>query len=545
MNESRRSLFRRSRAFLRHWWTVFNDIVVAVRHILIGIPTRAELVVAELIVGFVLIACLLVAVNCWIAGILNCAYEYDEVARAHWVWLSHQGLRPYHDFFENHPPYQFLLLPVAGWLGDAGDQLTAYRVISGLSIPFLLAGLVANAIVSQGHGLRCHSLWGIAVVSSHPYMMRFLVEFRMDNWAYCIIVWSIYWWRRSVSAFSNNLVLGFCTSIAVFWLCPKLVLLPPILILAAQVTRNWHWGRMLRQSGAYLIGVLAALLLFLLFLWCWRLDPQRVFDLVVRYNWDANKFTSESGVLPAIRGVRPLFNWVVIAAGCLTVLTLWNWGKFDPFYVALISFLVLHAMLVRYPYKQFVAPWFLLSSLLFSHAAHLLYDTHHRIAVTGVVFVICSTAWGSISRCYETSVTWRRDETASVERRMLRELNRITLPSDRVVCAPPLHPVTRYDVFYVSCNSYDVQGRDTEFLLARQGAFGAMVKAEGYRSELNRCPPAIVILDGLYPTCQKKVLHQFVQEAHYETENLCGHRVAVRPDRAGQLGASAQSDFVD
>jgi hypothetical protein len=535
MSESRRSLVNRLHACLRHWWGVVTEIVAAVKNILTAKPSYFEVVAAELIIACVLAVVLLLAVRCWVFGALNCAYEYDEVTRAHWVWLTHQGLRPFHDFFENHPPYQYLLLPVAAAWDDPGQQLTVYRVINGLSIPFLLLGLAANAITPQRHRLRYHSFWGMAVVCSHPYVMRFLIEFRLDSWAYTVIVWSIYWWRRQVDAISNNLVLGFCTSIAAFWLCPKLVLLPPMLVIAAQVTRNWQWRSVLRSVGGYFIGTIAALIVFLLFVWLWRLHPQRVFDLVVRYNWDANKFTSETGVLEAIRNIRPLFTWIVIATVCIVLVTFWRRDLLDPFYIALMSFLVLHALLVRYPYKQFVAPWFLLGSLLLSYAVHRMYETQRRMTLIGIVAIVCCTSWVSASSSIQTGTMWRADKTAAIERDILRQLNRITSPDDRVACAPPLHPITRFDAFYVSCNSYDAQRRDTEFLLERQRALAELVTDERYYSELNDYPPAIVVLDGLYPARQRRVLHRFVADSGYVTEYVCGRKVLVRPDRAGQL----------
>jgi hypothetical protein len=41
----------------------------------------------------------------WGIGIAHRSYDYDEVQRAHSVWLVSQGLSPYTGFFEVHPPY--------------------------------------------------------------------------------------------------------------------------------------------------------------------------------------------------------------------------------------------------------------------------------------------------------------------------------------------------------------------------------------------------------------------------------------------------------
>src|SRR5262245_29927139 len=103
MNRSRPARGTRVIFCVRHWWGVLKEIAVAARDILAGKPTRLELVGAELIIAFVVVAIMSVTGYCWVVGAIHCGYEYDEVARAHWVWLTQQGLRPYHDFFENHP----------------------------------------------------------------------------------------------------------------------------------------------------------------------------------------------------------------------------------------------------------------------------------------------------------------------------------------------------------------------------------------------------------------------------------------------------------
>src|SRR5262245_37915961 len=125
----RGSILARVRDFARHWVNVLCEIRAATTDLLLAQATRAERVGAELVSGSMLAVLMVISAQCWMIGVLNCAYEYDEVARAHWVWLSSQGLRPYQDFFENHPPYQYLLLPVARVVEDAGRQLTVYRVL--------------------------------------------------------------------------------------------------------------------------------------------------------------------------------------------------------------------------------------------------------------------------------------------------------------------------------------------------------------------------------------------------------------------------------
>src|SRR3954471_9965290 len=66
----------------------------------------------------------------WGIGIVHRGYDYDEVQRAHSVWLASLGLRPYVATFEVHPPYFALLTPILGSRPDPCDGLLALRIFA-------------------------------------------------------------------------------------------------------------------------------------------------------------------------------------------------------------------------------------------------------------------------------------------------------------------------------------------------------------------------------------------------------------------------------
>src|SRR6478672_2868223 len=87
-------------------------------------PARSRTVcsIAQWCVLVLLIAGLVYA---WGTGIVHRQYDYDEVQRAHSIWLASRGLRPYHELFEVHPPYFVLLTPIFRWWPDPCAALRA------------------------------------------------------------------------------------------------------------------------------------------------------------------------------------------------------------------------------------------------------------------------------------------------------------------------------------------------------------------------------------------------------------------------------------
>jgi len=75
------------------------------------------------------------------------------VARTHSIWLSSQGLRPYRDFLEIHPPYFAILAPVLRLpAGDPGAWLLWLRVSGAVGNLLFLGGLAVLGASSLGSG---------------------------------------------------------------------------------------------------------------------------------------------------------------------------------------------------------------------------------------------------------------------------------------------------------------------------------------------------------------------------------------------------------
>ncbi len=192
----------------------------------------------------------------WMLGILTRGYDYDEVLRAHSIWLTSRGLSPYTDFFEVHPPYFILLSPLLRIFADPVDALRALRVTTAIGNVVFLGALVQLGAMTLPAKVEKRWAWlGIAVVAFNPFILDYLVEFRIDGWGYAVIAWSALVYCRGQRGTFRILMFGAVTAFASALLSPKMVLLPP-LIMAFDLIGRFESRRGLVRSGmAYLAGV--------------------------------------------------------------------------------------------------------------------------------------------------------------------------------------------------------------------------------------------------------------------------------------------------
>jgi len=271
------------------------------------------------------------------------------------------GLRPYTDLFEVHPPYFVLLTPILEHWTDPCDALRALRIFAALGNLAFLGGLVA---LGRTVAPRC-GRWaglGVAFVAFHPKVLDFLVEFRIDGWGYAPAAWGLVGFLRRPGMRGRFATFGILSGIATL-LCPKLALLPP-LVVGFEILRECRsWREALRMGSAYALGLGIAALVFASYLAANGIALDRTYLLLFRYHTLSNAHSSyRHGLLRQLVGTPLLL--VPIALGALA------WaidavkrrslaGAYPP---ALGLWLVIQAWLVAYPYKQYHAPWFLFGS---------------------------------------------------------------------------------------------------------------------------------------------------------------------------------------
>lgn len=478
-----------------------------------------------------------VGLGAWAIGILWRPYDYDEVQRAHAIWLTAQGLRPYHDFFECHPPYFVLLSPIVRWCADPCDLLRALRLVAAAGNLLFLGGLAALATTA----LQAERRWawlGLAVVAFHPHVLIYLVEFRIDGWGYALAVWSLYRFLRRPHGARRWVEMGCLTGIASVLFCPKLALLPPLLVVFEPMRQRRPLRDFLRVALAYLLGVGLAALLIGGFLAANRIEVGRTFALLVRYHALSNTHAAiRHGLLQVIVQRRVLFVLVLAGAIGWIAACLRRRSPPEPYAAALIVWLGLQAALVSYPYKQYYAPWFLFASGLYPIVGQGLARVSRGLGVAAFVAACVATACTTAGAVHY----WSFDQGLPTQEAVIRWMDRVSRPEDRVIALPPCHPIDRRDTFFVWLNTYDPNGHDTEWVLGRLPQLRETVSEARYRAELAAHPPALVVLGGeylpvLYPPRQWAIVGAFLRDQDYRVVRVRDVEIAVRPSHLPRDG---------
>jgi len=299
----------------------------------------------------------------WGHGIVVRNYDHDEFQRAHSVWLASQGLRPYSELFEVHPPYFILLTPIVRAWPEPCTALLALRLFNMVGNLAFLGGLVALGWTADGRGNRWAWL-GVAWVAFDPRVLDFLVEFRIDGWGYALAAWSLVGFQRGTSTSRRFAWFGVGSGIATLLFCPKLALLPPLVVLF-ELTRLRPAGRAaLRLGAAYLAGVAIAGLFFALFLGVNRIALDRTYLLLFRYHTLSNAHSAfHLGLLRQVAEAKVLVVPIILGMLVWTLDAVKRRALVAAYTPAVGVWLMIQALLVAYPYKQYYAAWFLFASV--------------------------------------------------------------------------------------------------------------------------------------------------------------------------------------
>jgi hypothetical protein len=475
----------------------------------------------------------------WGVAILYRGYDFDEVLRAHEVWLVSQGLRPYQDFFEVHPPYFALLTPVMGGVADPCQGLLALRVVSLVGNLTFLAALVAIAVSSVPSG-RLWAMLGVALMASHQCVLVFLAEFRIDGWAYALIAWSLYRFRRAESPWRYAEV-GLVTGVASLLFCIKFAILPPLIVLFKGVMERQAPRRFLRNAGWYGLGTGLAVAVLGISLAAWR--PESVTNYAA-----ALRVQSEYGAIyrsqVGLGLLKELAAWRSLAAMVIAGLIGWVMDQLlrrtppRPYQLAMAVCLATMALVVPLPYKQYYAPWFLFATAFVAYLGPAL-DRLPGWVGTSVFVAACGVSAIAVSA---EATTWYRRDSASDHRLMIGLLRQFSRPGDHVIAAAPFHPIDRADVFYFSMYFFNLRA-EANLLMDASPALRGRVSSRGYREELEAHPPAFVLIaaegwPGFYTARQIEVMDRFLRERSYRVRKVGPLRIAIRPDRDGSPSAA-------
>jgi hypothetical protein len=496
----------------------------------VGPAVESPLVRAEIVI---LVAMMIAGIGAWGVGVYTLGYDYDEVRYAHSVWLTAQGLRPYHDFLDCHPPYFALLSPIFRiYPNDPSTALWALRLLSAVGNLLFLGGLAALG----GRSLPAARHWAyiaVAIVAFQPAILEFLVEFRIDGWGYALAVWSIYRYRRRERGAYRGFELIVLTGIASLLFCPKLALLPPLVIIFDALFERGSVRVVVRSGVACLLGASVAIALFALYLAWHGIGLGRTFQSVVSYNAISNSNMGvRYGLLRSIITQKAL-SLAIVGGVMSAVARRWRVRSLpDGYESALAVWLVLQALLVAYPYKQYYAPWFLFASGLL---AYLYRDV--AILLGSVRILVLLTVCGlTVAADLRTAERWSDLAIAQKDQALFKWMNLVTRPGDRVVASSPLHPIDRFDSFFIWFNTLDRRGFDSERILGQMPSYRNSITSERFREELEKHPPALVVLSGdwrivPYTGGQREALAEVMRRGGYMAVTVGNAWFALRPDR--------------
>src|SRR5262249_28345887 len=125
------------------------------------------------------------ALLAWTTGLFETAFDYDEVMQAHSIWLIAQGLVPFRDFFECHPPFAWYpFVPALAVLPDGPEMLFGLRGLSALGNVAWIAAMLWAARAARP-SLRAEWLVAAgAIAASHPMAVYVGSQFRPDAWVW-------------------------------------------------------------------------------------------------------------------------------------------------------------------------------------------------------------------------------------------------------------------------------------------------------------------------------------------------------------------------
>ena len=138
-------------------------------------------------------------------------------------------------------------MQVLRWAGAAGSLL-------------FLGGLAALGASPNARGDRWTVL-GLTLVACHPAILNFLVRFQIDGWAYALTVLALLRFKRCLHCAYRHFEFGLTIGLATF-LCPKLALLPPLVVAAPDSgsianPRERLSRRLVAYLGAFLLAAVS------------------------------------------------------------------------------------------------------------------------------------------------------------------------------------------------------------------------------------------------------------------------------------------------
>jgi hypothetical protein len=438
------------------------------------------------------------ALLAWSGGLLGRAFDYDEVMQAHAIWQIAQGLVPFRDFFECHPPFLWYpFVPALTLLPEGPELLFGLRMLSALGFAAWLAALFAAARAARPE-LRAEWWFAAAAIAAcSPPVVDLAVQFRPDVWIWAAAFAAL---ARAISApsgFRRAAELGVAGSLCSLAL-PKLAPLFPAFVLI-DLARGplWRSAEFAREIAGYAIGISSGMALAVGFVLAMGIDPREAWDLSVRYHGHVAAHTGFAHNLwsEVIATRAPL----AVALAGLVAWAAWLFAQRSAptsLELAVLATLAIQLAFVPFPYVQYAAPVFVLAAIFLAYLGAWAERAAARWRPAPHAALACAAAIAIALVAGPLASGWRSQDAAR-----LAEVQRVVLQlapeESRIVVPPPFHPVSRRDAFYALIQTWLPSGLTTEATLRHLALPHAERLGESaYRRELEASRPAVVLFTG-------------------------------------------------
>ncbi|MBI4678201.1 MAG: hypothetical protein HY748_11520 [Elusimicrobia bacterium] len=296
------------------------------------------------------------------AGLLP--LDYDEYEHAHSAWAVSQGLVPYEDFHQVHPPFfWFAFSPVMRLIPQDFESLLTLRRLEAV-VSLAVLGLLLAAVGSElgGLGGTAAAAAALAVMFLQPSTVQAMAEFRIGRFSLALTLMGVIVLGRGrdgPAPWKRWLASGFMFSVAAAFDSKRILLPAAAVLVHLAVSRRLGpraCGKLLAAVGcgaAAGIGLMA----------CWALlqgvDLGRMTEQVFIYNGMVMREFSQQVSLAGEILEHARRQYLIV-------------GVFLLCGMAALG----QTVFVAYPFKQYVAPVYLAwagpMALFLHRAAHIL-----------------------------------------------------------------------------------------------------------------------------------------------------------------------------
>lgn len=435
------------------------------------------------------------AVLAVLAAATRLSYSYDEISAAHTIWRVSGGAVPYRDFASNHLPfYWYLLAPFSRLCPQDAGALAWYRALAvagrGLFVAFL-AALAGRGLDRRARPWAALAVW---IVACSAPVLDYLVKFSPDAVSNALLFGSLYFLFRPGARSPAGWFLGGLGIAAALLSNNKYVLLPLLLGPAALARELFRDRRPWRPVLLLLGGAGLCLVVAVLALRAWGIEPVHAWDMAFRYNAayeQVNPF--RNGFRMSLLEHPGLLLYVVAGAGVWLADSI-RARRLELLPAVVLIFLAASLATVSRPHSQYFSTWFLLGSVF---PAQALAGRMPRAPAWGRALTLLLAAAVPVRAAFhyaQPAVAQGRAEQQAV----FRFVEAATPENGFVIANMSCHPLCRTNTFYKF--SSDLAGREDVYdrVAARIPGFSlaGRFSPERYERDLESRPPQ-VIFDGI------------------------------------------------